>query len=69
MFQLASSLPLALILVKFLSNLRNGEEMGVKFVHDKTLDSVGQDIPDVRGDKEFGIRSFSVRLGQKRVTT
>ena len=26
-----------------------------------------QDIPDVEGDKVYGIRSFSVRLGQKRV--
>jgi 4-hydroxybenzoate polyprenyltransferase len=26
-----------------------------------------QDIPDVEGDKVFGIHSFSVRLGQKRV--
>ncbi|XP_024402099.1 probable homogentisate phytyltransferase 1, chloroplastic [Physcomitrium patens] len=29
--------------------------------------ALAKDIPDVRGDKEFGIRSFSVRLGQKRV--
>ncbi|ONI27372.1 hypothetical protein PRUPE_1G082500 [Prunus persica] len=26
-----------------------------------------QDIPDIDGDKIFGIRSFTVRLGQKRV--
>lgn len=26
-----------------------------------------KDIPDIEGDKIFGIRSFSVRLGQKRV--
>ncbi|CAN6448147.1 unnamed protein product [Victoria cruziana] len=26
-----------------------------------------QDIPDIEGDRIFGIRSFSVRLGQKRV--
>lgn len=27
-----------------------------------------QDIPDIDGDKIYGIRSFSVRLGQKRVS-
>lgn len=27
-----------------------------------------QDIPDIDGDKIFGIRSFTVRLGQERVT-
>jgi len=26
-----------------------------------------QDIPDIEGDKAFGIESFSTRLGQKRV--
>ncbi|XP_061360431.1 homogentisate phytyltransferase 1, chloroplastic-like [Gastrolobium bilobum] len=26
-----------------------------------------KDIPDIEGDKKFGIQSFSVRLGQKRV--
>lgn len=26
-----------------------------------------KDIPDIEGDKVFGIQSFSVRLGQKRV--
>nr|POE71006.1 homogentisate geranylgeranyltransferase, chloroplastic [Quercus suber] len=29
--------------------------------------SLLMDIPDVDGDKEFGIQSFSVRLGQERV--
>lgn len=29
--------------------------------------ALSKDIPDVEGDKVFGIRSFSVRLGQKRV--
>ena len=27
-----------------------------------------QDIPDVEGDKVFGIRTFSVRVGQKKVS-
>lgn len=27
-----------------------------------------QDIPDIDGDRIFGIRSFSVRLGQRRVS-
>lgn len=27
-----------------------------------------QDIPDIDGDRIFGIRSFSVRLGQQRVS-
>ena len=26
-----------------------------------------QDIPDIEGDKAFGIQSFSTRLGQKKV--
>jgi homogentisate phytyltransferase/homogentisate geranylgeranyltransferase len=26
-----------------------------------------KDIPDIEGDRIFGIRSFSVRLGQKKV--
>ena len=29
--------------------------------------TISQDIPDVEGDKVFGIRSFSVRMGQKKV--
>ncbi|KAG0565173.1 hypothetical protein KC19_8G170200 [Ceratodon purpureus] len=29
--------------------------------------ALAKDIPDVEGDKVYGIRSFSVRLGQKRV--
>lgn len=27
-----------------------------------------QDIPDVDGDREFGIQSFSVKLGQEKVS-
>lgn len=27
-----------------------------------------QDIPDIDGDRIFGIQSFSVRLGQRRVS-
>lgn len=27
-----------------------------------------QDIPDVDGDKVFGIRTFSVRMGKKKVS-
>ncbi|CAI9754765.1 unnamed protein product [Fraxinus pennsylvanica] len=29
--------------------------------------SHGKDIPDIAGDKIYGIRSFTVRLGQQRV--
>lgn len=28
-----------------------------------------QDVPDLEGDKTFGIRTFTVRLGQKRVSS
>lgn len=31
-------------------------------------DFLVKDIPDVDGDRTYGIRSFSVRLGQKRVS-
>lgn len=27
-----------------------------------------QDIPDIEGDKNFGIRTFSVRVGQEKVS-
>jgi homogentisate phytyltransferase/homogentisate geranylgeranyltransferase len=27
-----------------------------------------QDIPDVDGDRDFGIQSFSVKLGQEKVS-
>jgi homogentisate phytyltransferase/homogentisate geranylgeranyltransferase len=31
------------------------------------LNHLSQDIPDVEGDRVFGIRSFSVQMGKKRV--
>ena len=31
-------------------------------------DGLFQDIPDVEGDRVFGIRSFTVQLGQERVS-
>jgi homogentisate phytyltransferase/homogentisate geranylgeranyltransferase len=30
--------------------------------------ALSKDIPDVEGDRVFGIRSFSVRMGKKRVS-
>jgi 4-hydroxybenzoate polyprenyltransferase len=32
------------------------------------LNHLSQDIPDVEGDRVFGIRSFSVQMGKKRVS-
>ena len=35
--------------------------------HSKFVMDIMQDIPDIEGDKIFGIRSYTVRLGQERV--
>ena len=35
--------------------------------HSKFVMNIMQDIPDIEGDKIFGIRSYTVRLGQERV--
>ena len=34
----------------------------------KLLNISLQDIPDIKGDRIFGIKSFSVRLGQEKVS-
>ena len=35
--------------------------------HSKLVMDIMQDIPDIKGDTIFGIRSYTVRLGQERV--